>query len=371
METARNVTIIGGGGGVSVITPAFAALSSPGKTTAVAAESDSGGSSGEWVELMKKERPDAAALPPGDCRRIIASVAASQRIGEALNYRFGPKSLNEAVTDLTEAIGDVGLALNTSVIDAVYEANDMLEGALQRHPLGNLVLGRLAMEEGFSSAVQTVSELVGARARVLPVTVTPHALVADTGTHRLVGEHIIDKAAVDWLAADIHFSSAVDLGPGVRSAVASADLVVVPPGSMDTSIAAALRVRGMAEELQHQKEAGGKFIAVTNLVTPVKDNYARDVADHVMAIQRWSGRELDGVIYNNAFDKLPDPARAVPVDVARLLELGVLAVGADLVGRIVPKKPDDSLARAEVEHNASVVAELAYQHFLSRQLVPA
>jgi uncharacterized cofD-like protein len=246
-----HVVAVGGGHGLAATLRAVATYA--GRTTAVVATADDGGSTGRLR--------DGLGMPaPGDLRRCVAALApaADAHLVRALEYRFGG-------TDV--------------------------EG----HALGNLLLAGLHATTGdFVAAVDELSRLVGldpATRQVLPATTDPVVLRAVTTDGRSVSGQVaiagtvgIDRVTVDPADAGVPEDAA--------SAICDADQIVLGPGSLYTSVLAAVAPDGVRDAL---KRAPGRRVYVCNVRAEVGETRGYDVAEHVAALRR-HGIEPDIVL---------------------------------------------------------------------------
>ncbi len=228
------IVAIGGGTGLSTLLRGLKAYSS--NLTAIVTVADDGGSSGRLR--------DAIGLPPmGDIRNCLAALSDSEAtMTRLLQYRF-PEA--------------------------------MRPGGLGGHALGNLLIAALSdMEGDFEEGVRRMNQVLAVRGRVVPaapVPLTLHAELAD-GT-RLVGQSVIGRARAIrrvWIApGDVHAS-----GDAVE-AILAADLIVLGPGSLFTSLLPNLLVAEIREAL---RAARAPAVYVANVATQVgetEDVHAR------------------------------------------------------------------------------------------------
>jgi uncharacterized cofD-like protein len=223
--------------------------------TAIVTVADDGGSSGRLREAF-------GLLPPGDFRNNLAALARDEALmTQVLQYRFGGS---------TSQTGN---------------------GELKGHAFGNLLLAALTGIMGsFDEALLAAERVLALRGRVLPSTLAEVKLVADVAVgegetavaHRVEGESAIPKAGGKIQQVYIEPANAVAY-PAAIQAIFRADLIVMGPGSLYTSILPNLLVRDLAEAL---RRAHAPKIYVCNLaIQPGEtDNYT--VADHVTAILR-------------------------------------------------------------------------------------
>lgn len=276
--------------------------------TAVVTTADDGGSSGE---LRRRYGVPA----PGDVRNCLVSLARDTGLADLFQHRFDG------------------------------------EGPLAGHTVGNIVLTALAQRLGdFSAAVDAAGRLLGIRGHVLPATADPVELVAELEDGRIVrGESAIGAAHGRVVALGL--AGGGDAAPEAVAAIEGADVVVLGPGSLYSSVLATLLVPGIVEAL---RATAATRVLVVNLFTQPGETDGYDAAAHVAAVQRHAGRVVDVALVQRP---APPPeviaayaaegAAPVPVDEAALDALGVVPIVTDLVasgrrGRHDPQK----LARA-------------------------
>lgn len=266
---ATRVSILGGGNGISVVLRGLARRAEAGEpldVRAIVATADDGGSSGR----LREER---GGVPPGDLRNCLLALA--PRTGGRFARLFGHR----------------------------YDG----AGGLAGHSLGNLVLAALAEQEGsWPRAAEIAGEMLGAKGKVLPVTDAGVRLEAEArdGT-RISGESRIGRShcAVHrvWLEPPDAEPSA-----GVLDAVREADLVVLGPGSLFTSLLAVLLVPGVATAV---REGRGRRVLVANLMTQPGETLGMDLTDHLEALDRHAGAGLVQDVLVRAEDVAPERVR--------------------------------------------------------------
>jgi uncharacterized cofD-like protein len=225
------------------------------RLVAVVATSDDGGSSG-------KLRAAFNVIPPGDIRNCLAALSDNESlIADIFQYRFG--------------------------------AGEGLNG----HAIGNLVLTALAdVTNDFSRAVELAARVVGARGTVLPATSELVTLVAEFADGRVLsGETAISTAGGRILRVGLIPDRPRCL-PEVCQALQRADVIVVGPGSLYTSILPALLVPAITASIRASRAAR---MLVANLMTEPGETDDYSVLEHVLTIERHLGAQLfDYVIYN-------------------------------------------------------------------------
>jgi uncharacterized cofD-like protein len=262
------IVAIGGGTGLSALLRGLKEHTS--NLTAVVTVADDGGSSGVL-------RQELGIAPMGDIRNCIAALAdAEPLMSELLQYRF-------PASDATSS-GVTG------------------DGpGLAGHALGNLLLAAMTAIEGgdFEEGVRRINRILAVRGQVVPVTATPltlHARIADgstvTGQSRIMRTADIERVWItpaDVLASDDSLA-----------AIADADVIVVGPGSLYTSLLPSLLIPTIREALL---AATAPRLYVCNVATQEGETTGMDLAAHVSAlIGHTAPGIVDVVLANNRFD---------------------------------------------------------------------
>lgn len=287
----RSVVVVGGGHGCARSLAALRRLDVA--ATAVVTVADDGGSSGR----LRRDH-DVVAL--GDLRMAMLALA-----------------------DAAERDASVGTV-------AALARRRFTRGELAGHSLGNLLLlGLIEEHEGdLVAALAVFARLVGARGRVLPATLDPITLVARTASGTVSGQAAVATARrIEHVRLD---PSDPAVAPGVTAAVADADVVLLGPGSLYTSVLPVLLVPGMADAL---RATAARIVLVGNLREQPGETEGMDLADHVAALlQHVAGLRIDVVLAHVPDDGHPAAGgqAALTVDAPRLAELVGRLVVADL-----------------------------------------
>lgn len=282
--------------------------------TAIVTVADDGGSSGRL-------RRELGVLPPGDFRNNIAALSSDEALmTQVLQYRFGNQ------------VGENG--------------NGRSE--LQGHAFGNLLLAALTGVMGsFDEALLAAEHVLAVRGRVLPATLENIVLVADVQidenegeVRRIVGESAIPKAGgkIQHLYID---PSHVRAYPPAVQAILQADLVVLAPGSLYTSILPNLLVPDLAAALQRTR-APKVYVCNLAMQPGETDNYT--VADHVNTILQHTTLPhlLDIVLANNNLEIPHDVGGGNTRYVAPTAPEQVKMITADLVDEARPWRHDST-----------------------------
>jgi len=228
------------------------------------------------------------------------------------------------------ALGDLRMALLALAEDdegvAALARRRFARGELAGHSLGNLLLlGLLEEHDGdLLQALERFGTLVGAVGQVLPVTTTPVTLSARTAQGEVEGQAAV-ATATRIRRVRIEPGDA-PAAPGVVEAIAEADVVLLGPGSLYTSILPVLLVEGVAQALA---STSARVALIGNLRAQPGETEGMDLADHVDALlEHRPDVRIDTLI---AHERSPDRSYA-PSDVD--------GVGAPLpidAGRIRPR----------------------------------
>ncbi len=307
---------IGGGTGMPSLLRGLTQYTS--NITAIVTVADDGGSSGRL-------RRELGVLPPGDFRGNIAALSRDEALmTQLLQYRFG-----------------------ASVADS-----DGAGRELQGHAFGNLLLAALVGITGsFDEALLAAQRVLAMRGRVMPSSLANVNLVADVlvgnssntaSLQRISGESSISMAGgrIQRVALD---PADVRAYPPALRAIFQAELILIGPGSLYTSILPNLLVADLAQALQH---ARAPKVYICNIAQQPGETQNYDVADHVAAIlQHIPANFLDVVLANDSFD----PDRQM-VYVKLGTPTGVELVTADFVDESQPWRHDSSkLAEAVMQ----------------------
>ncbi len=306
----RRIVAIGGGTGLSTLLRGLKEYTD--HLTAVVTVFDDGGSSGRL-------RRELGILPPGDIRDCLVALAESEPLMTQLfEYRFRG-------------------------------------GALDGHAFGNLFIASLAGVTGdLENAVKETSKVLNIRGRVLPSAVMDVVLVAEfTDGTMIEGESQITKARRTIRRVRLKPPDVPPL-PEVLQAIAEAELIVLGPGSLYTSVIPNLLVRGIADAIRANRAA--RRVYVCNVMTQPGETEDFTARDHVRGLIDQVGPELfTHVLVNTqrprhrALLARYEAEGAVPVaaDSEAIRELGIIPVEAELISEEDVVRHDSSaVARA-------------------------
>lgn len=295
------VVAIGGGTGIPALLRGMKSYTS--NIAAVITVADDGGSSGRL-------RSEFGILPPGDIRNCLVALADTEPLMERLfQHRFHQGT------------------------------------GLSGHPFGNLFI--LAMTEttgNFYDAVRASSQVLAIRGRVMPSTLDQVVLKAQLANGEvLVGESLIGKSPspikrvfLEQIGADGSSGGAINALPDALESIEQADVIVMGPGSLYTSIIPNLLVPGVADAIRRSK---GLKVYVCNIMTEPGETDRYTVSQHLKALIDHAGY---GIINTCLVNTAPIPQTLrqrymekssipVPVDVKESQRLGVDLVQTDLL----------------------------------------
>jgi uncharacterized cofD-like protein len=310
------VVAIGGGTGLSALLRGLKQHTS--NLTAIVAVSDEGGSSGRL-------RRELGVPPPGDIRNCLAALADSEQLmAELLQFRF-----------------------------------DGQVGELGGHSLGNLLIAALTELTGdFEEAVRQMHEILAIRGRVLPPTKVPVTLVAELRDGRRVrGETRISATGqIERVYLDPPTPPALE---EAVDAIHDAEMVVLGPGSLFTSVMPNLLVPGIAQAL---RTTSALRVYVCNVMTQPGETHGFRASDHVQALEKHLGEPIVEFVLLNETRPAPEVlaryeregAQWVEPDKQTLARWGYIPITADLISR-------DNLARHDPAKLARALMRLAQQ----------
>lgn len=329
LKPAR-IVALGGGTGLSTLLRGLKEYVSPRRLganprpiadlAAVVTVTDDGGSSGRL-------RREYRVLPPGDIRNCMVALSNDERLLTRLfKYRFPGN------------------------------------GGLGGHSFGNLFLTALTSITGdFSDAVRVSSEVLAVRGRIFPSTEQNVTLEAELADGAIVkGETRISKSR-EPIARVRLVPRRVRPHPQTLDAIRRADLIVIGPGSLYTSIVPNLLIDGVVDAIERSHAT---CVYIANLMTQPGETQHYSVADHVRAIyEHTRSRLLDYVVINRApiaprMRRRYEAQHAEPVapSYAQLHQLGLKVLAGDLLER-------DALVR----HDPARLSRLLLDHFVTRR----
>jgi uncharacterized cofD-like protein len=292
LRRGPKIVAIGGGHGLSTLLRGLKEYTT--NLTAIVTVADDGGSSG----VLRRE---LGVLPPGDVRNCIAALAdAEPLVTKLFQYRF--------------------------------EEGDGLAG----HSFGNLFIVAMSGVTGnMEDAIRQTSRVLAVRGQIIPSTMEDVTLCARTSDARTIhGESRIGPAIGNGASSRIREVYLVPANPPAHPeavrAILEADLIVLGPGSLYTSVLPNLLVQGVKRSLI---AAPAPKIYVCNVATQHGETDGFSVADHVAAIEDHVGRGVINYVLanDNTVDVIPKAEQSKPVRVDTPINNGIRLVATDVI----------------------------------------
>ena len=310
----KKVVVMGGGTGNFTVLRGL--KNHPLELSAIVSMADDGGSTGIL-------RDELGVLPPGDVRQCLVALSDYSRMMRSLmNYRFE-------------------------------------NGGLGGHSLGNLILSALEKVTGsFERAVEEMGRILYIKGKVIPVTmhqVRLKMILKDRkvleGEKEIYLSHEIDKGY-----SKIYLEPFPKPNPQALSEIMNADLVVLGPGGLHTSIIPNLLVEGVGEALTKTQ---AKKVFICNLMNRKGQTTGYKVSDYLNETVRYLGKDVfDHILVNN---QIPDQAL-----IEKYAEEGDLVkndlndsrvISANLLGELTEVKKGDIMKRSLIRHNSKQVTK--------------
>ena len=321
----KNIVVIGGGTGTHTVLRGLKHYQKQVNLSAIVTMADSGGSTGRL-------RDEFGYLPVGDVRMALAALASDidqheELLRELFLYRF-----------------------------------DRGEG-LSGHNFGNLLLVALTDILGSEEeAIRAAARVLRVQGNVIPVSTKPVHLVASYSDGVVVtGEHSIDEPDTTRLTSSITsltVTPSTSINPRAEAAILDADLIVLGPGDLYTSVLANCVIDGVADAIRHTR---AKVVYVSNLMTKAGQTTGMGVAEHVEEVARYIKMYPEYILVNTT----PLPEELVsryqkdgeyPVEF-NLESSAVSVIPADLLAlETITTASGDVLKRSLIRHDSRKLA---------------
>ncbi len=283
LAQGKRIVVIGGGTGLSTMLRGLKRYTS--NITAIVTVADDGGSSGKLKRQLN-------ILPPGDIRNCLVALADDEtQMTELFQFRFG-SSVNP----------DAKPGAQTVDQSPPPSGSGFGEG-LRDHAFGNLLIAAMcAINQGdFNKAVKETSRVLNIRGSVLPSTVEHVHLSAEMEDGSTMdGETNIAHSPLKIKRMSMVPENACPL-PEVIAAINQAEMIVIGPGSVYTSIIPNLLVEGVPEALHRSK---AKKVYICNVMTQPGESDGFSAFDHIRTIERHARKRIfDYALVNTARPK--------------------------------------------------------------------
>jgi uncharacterized cofD-like protein len=287
------IVAIGGGTGLSTLLRGLKEYTS--NLSAILTVADDGGSSGRL-------RDEYRILPPGDFRQCLVALAdAEPLVKQLFNHRFK-------------------------------------EGSLSGHSFGNLFIMAMADITGnFENALRESGRVLAVRGAIIPSTLQDVTLVASVNGHTIEGESKIplELAPISrvWLKQE------AEINPEAVLALMEAEVIIIGPGSLYTSILPNLMVKGMTEAI---KASPAIKVFVCNVASQHGETDGFSVSDYLRVVEQHVGGNLfDFAIVNSNYSHTPTGGQSkVIFDQGASSNREVRFILADVVNSKVPSHHD-------------------------------
>ncbi len=295
------IVAIGGGTGLSALLRGLKTYTT--NLSAIVTVADDGGSSGRL-------RDEYRILPPGDFRQCLIALADAEPLMKQLfDHRFK-------------------------------------EGSLDGHSFGNLFIMAMADVTGnFEHALRESGKVLAVKGTILPSTLQDVTLVASINGHSVEGESKIPKQNAPISQVFLKPDGA-QVNPEASQAILNAELIIVGPGSLYTSILPNLLVEGMVESI---KASPALKVLICNLASQAGETDGYSVDDYLRVVNEHVGANIfDFVLINSNHSHQPTGGQTQVIfrteDSTKHPEVRFIA--ADVVNVRVPSHHDpDKLAR--------------------------
>lgn len=290
------IVVVGGGTGIPNILRGFKKFTN--RIVAIVTVADDGGGSGVL-------RSELGILPPGDIRNCLIALANTEPImKELLRYRF-------------------------------------VDGKLKDQNFGNLfIAAMIGITSNFEEAIKKVSEVLAITGKVLPVTTESLTLKAKLVNGIIVeGESKIPQEVIKYNSRIKNIFIEPDDAKPVYDCIneiLDADVVILGPGSLYTSILPNLKINGICEAINKNK---GMKIYISNIMTQPGETDKYTLYDHVMGIfNNTNIKRINYVIANNTLlnneilnkYNCKNSAQVI-CDYVKLEEIGINVIMDDLI----------------------------------------
>jgi uncharacterized cofD-like protein len=312
LQRGPRIVALGGGTGLSTLLRGLKKYT--GNLTAIVTVADDGGSSGRL-------RSEYRILPPGDFRQCITALADVEPLMTTLfQHRFK-------------------------------------EGSLDGHSFGNLFIMAMAEITGdFEHAIRESGRVLAVRGQIVPSTLHDVTLIAEMADGETrVGESNIPHAGPNGNGQTaikrVFLEPEPTVNPEAEEAILNAEMIIIGPGSLYTSILPNLVVDGMAEAL---KASPAVKVFICNVATQPGETEHFRVSDHLKAIESHLGTNIFDFVLVNSNQSFPLPMSAQEAGIQRVVydqptasDRSIRVLLADVVNsRLATHHDPEKLAKA-------------------------
>ncbi len=304
----KKVVVIGGGTGNFAVLRGLKNYNVD--LCAIVSMADDGGSTGIL-------RDELGVLPPGDVRQCLVALSNSSRLMRSLmNYRFE-------------------------------------NGGLGGHSFGNLLLSALEKVTGsFEKAVEEVGKILAIKGKVIPVTTHEVRLKMILKNRKILeGEkEVYLSQEIDQGYTSVYLEPYANANPHAISEILNADLIVMGPGGLHTSIIPNLLVNGISAAL---KKTDAKIIYVANLMNRKGQTTGYKASDYLSEVIKYIGEDIFDYILINSQKPAEDLIK-IYAEEGELLENDLddkRVLLAPLLGSLKAEAKKDLIKRNLIRHD--------------------
>jgi uncharacterized cofD-like protein len=310
----KNIVVIGGGTGNFVVLQGLKKY--PVNLSAIVSMADNGGSTGIL-------RDELGVLPPGDVRQCLVALSnSSVLMRNLMNYRFE-------------------------------------EGGLEGHSFGNLLLSALEKVTGsFEKAVEEAGKILFINGKVIPVTTNQVHLKMILHDRRVLeGEdEIYLSDQIEQGYKSIYLEPYPQVNPQVLEEIAKADLIILGPGGLYTSIIPNLLVEGVSEALLQAK---AKKVFVVNLMNRKGQTTGFKVSHYLNEMLSFIGKDIFDYILVNQSKPIKELIK-VYAEEGEIVQNDLLedrVIKASLLGVLAKTSQKDLMKRNLIRHDSKKLAK--------------
>jgi len=319
----KEIVIIGGGIGTFTVLSGLRNYDV--NLTAIVSMADDGGSTGAL-------RTELGVLPPGDVRQCLVALSTSDVfMNKLMNHRF-------------------------------------TEGSLKGHSFGNILISALEQVTGsFDKAIEKTSEILNIKGKVIPITLEDITLIAKLENGMVLqGEHKIDTSNLTGLEK-IYLKKDAEANPKALKAIEKADLIIIGPGDIYTSLLPNLLVRGVPKAIKKNKNPK---VFVCNLMNKLGHTNNFCIVDLVEEIEKYLKDTFDFVLFNTSEPLLDltkiykeDGQETVLINLEKIKQRKSSSktqfLGTDLLSSVsIETQKGDNIKRSLVRHSPEKLAKL-------------
>jgi len=242
------------------------------------------------------------------------------------------------------------------------------EGSLKGHSFGNILISALEQVTGsFDKAIEKTSEILNIKGKVIPITLEDITLIAKLENGMVLqGEHKIDTSNLTGLEK-IYLKKDAEANPKALKAIEKADLIIIGPGDIYTSLLPNLLVRGVPKAIKKNKNPK---VFVCNLMNKLGHTNNFCIVDLVEEIEKYLKDTFDFVLFNTSEPLLDltkiykeDGQETVLINLEKIKQRKSSSktqfLGTDLLSSVsIETQKGDNIKRSLVRHSPEKLAKL-------------